>query len=462
MAVSLDTRMAGRIVALAAALALALSPVIAPAQPPAPGARTAEGRMADGNLWTAEVPANWNGTLLLDSHGYAPGVRAPVLGPAGAKDWLLRHGYALAASSYSTGGWAVAEAVPDQIATLDEFAARFGKPKRTIAWGGSMGGLITVALVERHPDRIDAAIPYCGSISGSLGMMNMALDGAFTFKTLLAPSSDLQLMNVTDDMANSAKARAVAQDAQSTPQGRARLALAGVMAQLPPWSDPKSAQPAATDYDTQEAQAATAIPGGMFFPRTDQEQRAKGAFSWNTGVDYTAQLNRSGRRAYVEALYREAGLDLNKDLATLAKAPRLAGDPAAIAYMRANYVPTGKLTRPVFSFHTIGDSTTMVTKQAAYGDMVAAAGRSAMFATGWVRRAGHCTFTPAEMIAALRTVEARLDTGKWDASPASLNARAAESGLGESAYIVFQPAPFLRSCSGIEKVCAGEPVAARR
>jgi pimeloyl-ACP methyl ester carboxylesterase len=448
--------------AIAAAFVLSLSPGIAPAQPPAPEARTAEGRMPNGNLWTAEVPAHWNGTLLLDSHGYGLGVRAPALGPAGVKDWLLQHGYALAASSYSTGGWAVAEAVPDQIATLDEFAAQFGKPKRTIAWGGSMGGLITVALAERHPDRIDAAIPYCGSISGSLGMMNMALDGAFTFKTLLAPDSDIQLMNITDDTANAAKARAVAQAAQSTPQGRARLALAGVMAQLPPWSDPKSPEPAATDYDTQEAQAATAIPSGMFFPRTDQEQRAKGAFSWNTGVDYRAQLNRSGRRAYVEALYREAGLDLNKDLATLTTAPRLAGDPAAIAYMRANYVPTGKLTRPVFSFHTIGDSTTMVTKQGAYGDMVAAAGRSNMLAMGWVRLAGHCTFTPAEMIAALRTVEARLDTGKWDVSPEALNARAAESGLGGSAYMAYRPAVFLRPCSGSEKVCAGEPVSRRR
>jgi hypothetical protein len=163
----------------------------------------------------------------------------------------------------------------------------------------------------------------------------------------------------------------------------------------------------------------------------------------------------------VVALYKEAGLDLSKDLATLAAAPRLAGDPAAIAYMRANYVPTGDLTRPVFSFHTIGDSTTMATKQGAYADTVARAGRSGLLQVGWVRRAGHCTFTPAEMIAALKTVEMRLDTGKWDVTPDVLNERARQSGLGASAYIAYRPAPFLRPCSGRAKTCAGEPAVKR-
>ncbi len=419
--------------------------------------------MANGNLWAADMPAKWNGTLLLDSHGFSPALRAPSgLAPRGLRDWLLDRGYALAGSSFSKAGWAVQEGVPDQIATLDEFEKRFGKPKRTIAWGGSMGGLVSVALVERHPDRIDAAIPYCGSISGSLGMMNMAFDGAFVFKTLQAPESDLQLQSITDDNANSAKARALVQEAQATPQGRARLALAGVMAQLPHWADQRAPEPAATDYDAQQVQAASTFVMGVIFPRVDQEARAGGPFSWNTGVDYRKQLALSGRRPYVEALYRKAGLDLEKDLDALAAAPRQAGDPKAIAYMRANYVPSGDLKRPVFSFHTIGDGMTMPTKQSAYGDAVKAAGRGSLFAGGWVRRAGHCTFTPAETAAALMTVEARLDTGKWDASAASLNARAKVSNLGDAAFTDFTPAPFLRPCTSRQRTCAGEIRSARR
>jgi hypothetical protein len=191
-------------------------------------------------------------------------------------------------------------------------------------------------------------------------------------------------------------------------------------------------------------------------PRQDQEQRAGGNFSWNTGVDYRRQLERSGRQAFVEAMYRKAGLSFDRDLAALAAALRIAADPGAAAYMRANYVPSGEISRPVFSFHTIGDGATMVTKQGAYRDMVRKAGHGDLFAAGWVRRAGHCTFTPAEQVAAIQTVVERLDTGRWKATPEALNARARASGLGESAFIAFTPAPFLRPCSARETACAGE------
>lgn len=451
---------------LATALAAAtLAASLPAASQPAPattvaamGVRKLEGVTASGAKWIAEVPADWNGALLLISRGYSPTVRPPELAlRGGAREWLLAHGYALAASGYSRAGWALAEAVPDQIATLDAFAAQAGKPKRVIAYGSSMGGLITVALVERHPERFAAAIPNCASIAGSLGMMNMALDGAFAFKTLVEPDKGLQLVNVTDDLANGAKVREAVEAARKSPDGRARLALAATLAQLPPWSTPGTPEPAADDYEGQLDQMANAFAGGVYFPRADQEARAGGAFSWNTGVDYRAQLDRSRRRAFVEAMYRKAGLDLAKDLAVLNAAPRIAADPKAVAYMRANYVPTGDLKRPVFAFHETGDGATMVTKQGAYAETVRAAGNSALLATGWVHRPGHCAFTGAETVAAVLTVEDRLATGRWHASPQDLNARAAKTGLGASDFIAFTPAPFLRPCSGKAKACAGEP-----
>jgi pimeloyl-ACP methyl ester carboxylesterase len=446
--------------AAAAAFAVALAMAGGASAQAAP--RHLEGAIADGAKWAADIPANWNGTVILVSHGYSAQLRPPELSMrGGAREWMLSNGYALVGSAFSKPGWALEEAVPDQLATLDAFAATAGAPKRVIAWGGSMGGLVTVALVERHPERFVAAVPQCGSIAGALGMMNMALDGAFAFKTLLAPGSDIQLVNITDDGANSARVRQALDAAKASPQGRARLALAGTLAQLPAWSTPRAPEPAADDYDAQLDQMAAVFAGGVFFPRVDQERRAGGAFSWNTGVDYRRQLERSGRRAFVEALYRKAGLDLDRDLAALNAAPRVAADPKAVAYMRANYVPTGDLKRPMFSFHEIGDGATMVTKQGTYADMAAKAGTSDLFAAGWVHRVGHCGFTGAEMAAALLTVEDRLRTGRWDAGPAALNARAAQSGLGPSDFVAFKPAPFLRPCSGREKACAGEPRKAR-
>jgi pimeloyl-ACP methyl ester carboxylesterase len=191
------------------------------------------GPLPGGGDWVVEAPANWNGTVLLYSHGYSPVQRPAESAPRGQREAYLAQGYGLAASSYSRAGWALEQAQVDQWTALDAFTARYGKPKRVIAWGDSMGGLTSIALAERHPERLDGALAMCGSISGVLGMMNTALDGAFAFKTLLAPSADLRLVRTGDDRANGAAAQAVLDTAMKTPQGRARVALAAALAQLP-------------------------------------------------------------------------------------------------------------------------------------------------------------------------------------------------------------------------------------
>ena len=118
---------------------------------------THTGTLVDGATWQIRVPAEWNGTLLLYSRGYRPpgspnpaqDVSDPVTG-----GWLLDHGFALAGSSYASTGWAVKEALADQTAVLDEFEARVGRPRQTIAWGDSLGGMVTAGLVQRVPGRL--------------------------------------------------------------------------------------------------------------------------------------------------------------------------------------------------------------------------------------------------------------------------------------------------------------------
>ena len=53
--------------------------------------------------------------------------------------------------------------------------------------------------------------------------------------------------------------------------------------------------------------------------------------STNVDVDYAKLLRRSNGRDEVHALYAQAGLNLKQDLAALAKADRIAADPAARA-----------------------------------------------------------------------------------------------------------------------------------
>ncbi len=167
---------------------------------------------------------------------------------------------------------------------------------------------------------------------------------------------------------------------------------------------------------------------GVFLPRQDQERRAGGVFSWNTGVDYAAQLQRSGRRAMVEALYRKAGLSLDADLATLAAAPRIAAKTSAVDYMRRNYTPNGRPLVPVITLQAIGDGATSPSLQQAYID--AAPPRMAQGL--WLDAAGHCGMSKEAAITALRQLEARIDEGRWPNPPAGT--------------VLHEPAPMLRPC----------------
>jgi pimeloyl-ACP methyl ester carboxylesterase len=414
----------------------------------------ASGTTSSGAAWVADVPQQWNGTLLLWSRGYSPAVPAPDNSSRGSKDALLAKGYALLGSAYSAGGWSIQEAVPDQLAAIDAFTERFHKPKRVLAWGASMGGLITVALTEQHPERINGGFAMCGSIGGALGMMNMALDGAFAFKALVAPSTPIQLVNIRDDRENAKNVSAALTEAQATAQGRARIALAGVLAGIPGWTKSDSPRPADDDYDAQEAQVAASFVMGTFLPRVDQEMRAGGAFSWNEGVDYSKQLDLSGRRKFVAALYEKAGLDLQADLKQLNDAQRITAQPQSIEYMARYYTPTGHLKSPLLALQATGDGLTSPSLQRAYVELATQRSGNGRVAALWSERAGHCTFSTAEALAGIRTLEQRVTSGHWNVAPKAMNDLAHTlQPDGDARFISHTPAPMLRPCPDVKGKC---------
>src|SRR5271169_4966520 len=149
------------------------------------------GSLPDGATFLIEVPGNWNGILFLYSHGYVtPGSANPAqdVGDPATRAFMLASGFALAGSSYAHTGWAVQEALVDQIAVLDIFDFTFGRPRQTVAWGHSLGGMITAGLIQRNPRRFDAALPMCGVLAGGVATWNTALDAEVAFSTLIAPN----------------------------------------------------------------------------------------------------------------------------------------------------------------------------------------------------------------------------------------------------------------------------------
>jgi pimeloyl-ACP methyl ester carboxylesterase len=431
----------------------------------ASGVKTYKGTFSDGAAYLIEVPSPWNGTLVLYSHGYvvpktanpAQDVGDPITGA-----YLLANGYALGGSSYATTGWAVQQALPDQIEVLDTFETLVGPPSRTIAWGHSLGGMVTAGLVQRYPTRFDAALPMCGVVAGGVGTWNQALDSAFAFDILLGAGSGLKLVNITDPVNNVTKAEKLLSAAQATAQGQARIALAAALDDTPGWYDPLSPEPSPTDYVAQEENQYLWLANVDFFFafdfRAELEGRAKGNPSWNNGVDYEKQLKNSVDYPEVQALYQKASLSLDDDIQALKNSARIQAKQSSVAYLEQNIIFNGQIHIPVLTLHTKGDGLVVAEDESAYKDIVDEERDGELLRQLFVHRAGHCEFTPAETVVAFQSLISRLDTGKWPGLGSAMLNKAAK-GLGSTfnvlsvngkevhvppAYFKFQPAVFLR------------------
>jgi pimeloyl-ACP methyl ester carboxylesterase len=165
--------------------------VFSPA-PPALADEQFGGELSNGTTWVAFVPDDWNGTLILHGHGYVPSFLpfpnpTPSLASIPAAADLLNRGYAVMASSYANKGWALPTAPDDQLNALEAAIAAIGaQPDMVLAFGTSMGGLVTAQLAEAAGDVIDGALPTCGIVAGGVDLNNYQLDGAHAINELLA------------------------------------------------------------------------------------------------------------------------------------------------------------------------------------------------------------------------------------------------------------------------------------
>jgi pimeloyl-ACP methyl ester carboxylesterase len=445
--VGFKVRLVGVLVSVTAVFGAASPAFAAPPTCTNPAVTCVTGTADDGSTFKAEVPADWNGTLLLYSHGYVPFfIPNPPAEDAvnrAVADRLLDAGFGLAGSSYASSGWAVEDALRDQIDLLDRFRRRFGKPRRTVAWGSSMGGMVTAGLIQRHPQRFDGALPMCGILGGGVGLWNQNLDMQYALKTLLSaspdpavsvPASQLELVHISDWQANVGLATAAVTAAQATPDGRARLALASSLFPLPDWYEVGTERPARRDYAARQQNQFRALQVQLAFIfgfRSEVEQRAGGNPSWNVGVDYGRLLARSASRDLVLALYRQTDLDLRRDLRLLARGPRVRADLSATGYLIRNIVYDGRIRVPVLTLHTTADGLVVSPHERAYRDAVQGAGRAHLLKQLYVERPGHCTFTDDEMLTALDVLLERLDRGRWPR-------------VARSVFPDYEPPPFLR------------------
>ena len=115
----------------------------------------------EGGQYLIEVPASWNGGLVLFAHGYDGGTFDSPL-----TSYLQDRGYALAASSYRTEDYRPDLYVDDMRALLELFIREVRRPRWTVIHGQSVGGHVAIVSLELYPGLYQGALIECGVIDG--------------------------------------------------------------------------------------------------------------------------------------------------------------------------------------------------------------------------------------------------------------------------------------------------------
>ena len=411
---------------------------------------TNAGVLSDGTAYRIDYPDNFNGTLLIGLDYAASQYQSQE------SQSLLALGYALAGVTRLVTGWDVESSASNHLTTLDIYNQLYGSPQQTLLYGRSLGAHTGAAIVHKYADRFDGALLACGGLGGAVGIWNGKFDALFIAKTLLAENnSELKVIDIPDDFATTTRPAwlELLARAQETPEGRARIALAAVIAQLPTWSHPAKQQPAPFDLAAlqeglYDSLAGSPLPtvGQAMSSRNELNRRGGGSISFNKGVNYRDILQSLENADIVVELYRQAGLDIDSDLSKLEQAPRFSADLQALNWI-APQIWSGRLTIPVLTLSNIGDNISAVSAQHAFQETVNRAGSAALLRQVYVNSSGHCGFSPAESITAINTLVDRVSTGTWgmNTNPYTMNSKAEALDIGPSRFINYQPEPFARA-----------------
>jgi hypothetical protein len=119
----------------------------------------------DHAAFKIEIPAQWNGNLVMWDHGFrGQGTVLTVDAPAfSLRQKFVNEGFAWAASSYAGNGYDIRTGVLTTKDLADAFPKLTGKrPHQIFIAGVSMGGHIIGRSVEQFPRFYAGALPMCG------------------------------------------------------------------------------------------------------------------------------------------------------------------------------------------------------------------------------------------------------------------------------------------------------------
>ena len=378
---------------LLASLVFALTPALAHAQ------THLEGQIGPGSTYEMDVPAAWNGSLVVYAHGLLQDDQ-PVVPPSQlpehvlVRNALLASGFAVAASSYSSNGWALADAVRRTHQLNGLFSAKVGAPRRTYLMGASMGALVAVKLAEAHPNQYDGALAMCGPLGGALAQVQYVADARVTFDYYfpgVLPGTPFHVPAGTSFLP------------PGVPGGPSPLfvsvvqAMAANTAATLQWA---SAANLPFNNMAELADSALFVIGSSLQATNDLIERVNGKLPYDN----------SHTKYIVDATpFPDVNLVLSGQLNEGVE--RFEADRAAINYYRRNYTPSGEIGIPVVTLFSTRDPWIPAFHEVLFGSAVAAAGRSQFLTQYPIDRWGHCSFSVAEAQAAFGALVQWVETG---------------------------------------------------
>ncbi|SMR69766.1 Phospholipase/Carboxylesterase [Stenotrophomonas lactitubi] len=347
--------------ALAFVLLLPHTPLsAAPATPP----RSSSGEL-QGARWRLDVPADWNGELVMLAHGYEP-VGSPQPSPMPANDstaGLLAAGYAVAQSAYASQGWAVADAIDDMERLRVQTLSNLKDVRRTWILGFSMGGAVAIATLERLPQHYNGGVSLCGANLPGEQLANDLLTTLVAFDYFFPEAEGLPRQGLI-----SAEAAALSQMALYQGIAAALQTRPAVAAQLA----------------TRLQVSAEALPGTISLHAMILHELATRAGGMPVGNLRTA--------------YRGFG----DDDAFNAGVQRLAPAPPAQRYVRGKLALTGAVKRPLVIQFNNDDPSIVPRMQAVYPQLAERAGATPSPRVLPAVGEGHCGFADSQVIEALK------------------------------------------------------------
>ena len=395
---------------------LVTAPSVANAAPACDGKspiQSCVGVTSDGAPYAMQVPANFNGTVALYSHGYRYNVDIPAGipliggykitntpepvpgGNAEVAKYFFSQGIAIVGSGFARQGWNPDSAIKTNVELIETFKKQFPKTTKVVAWGSSLGGVITQGLAEKHPELVSAVAPMCMADNVS-AELTMAGDFLWGIKVLFDPTikagnysagaagvaesyadlvkvftvmGKLQASISTGAWPDTSSATGKALAAAGIPS-RSALLLLGLMAGLPTQSAhfdsisgpdgalkltfPLAISPVLAILENGTNAAALAV-----LATQDVENQTGGAIFDNSKTDYSARVD-AERVIFNAALSGNTAIDAMLGALSAANpgAPRAVANPAAVAKMKALHQNTGKINVPTVLMVGLADPIT--------------------------------------------------------------------------------------------------------